>query len=813
MAKSTIGPRIGIDGEAEYRKSIENIIQQAKTLDSEMRKVASSFDDNADAQEKNKKTTEILTKQVENQRQRVQELAAMLERAQKELGESDTKTLKWEQALNDATAELNQMERQLKETTTYTHQAGEAMEKGAKGTFSFADALKANLLSDVIMSGLRELADLAKQAAGYIMDAGIGFESQMSKVQAISGANSYEMQQLTEKAKEMGESTVFSASESAEALQYMAMAGWKTQDMLDGLPGIMNLAAASGEDLATTSDIVTDALTAFGLTAADTEHFADVLAKASNSANTNVSMMGETFKYVAPVAGALNYSVEDMAVAIGLMANSGIKASQAGTSLRGTLTNLAKPSDTVAAYMDKLGISLTDTSGEMLPFSDLMLDMRDAFSELTEAEKAEYAAGIAGKEAMSGLLAIVNSSDEDFAKLTNEIANASGTAEGMADIMTDNLAGSLTLMKSAAEGVGIALYEQVSQPAKEAVDMLAQLLSGDIGIADFFTGIADILTASAPALIQSGQEFMSNLLQGMIDSAPAVMQAIVPLVSQLVQGFLNNLPLWIELGATLLLELAKGITQAIPDLMGALTETVLEIVAYITEPGTRTSFISAGIDMLMALIDGFFEARDEIYAALPEIIDAVLTALLDNLELLITAGIELAVAVAVGMIEAIPQIVAMLPEIFIRIKDAFANMDWKELGVNIIEGIINGLKSMLTALWDAAKNIGNSIMSGVKGALDINSPSGAMEDEVGRMIPPGITLGIDKAMPTALRYMRSQFERLPGLTMPQPALAATNYGGVTLNVYGAQGQDVNALADIVMYKLDSAVKRKEAVYK
>jgi len=360
---------------------------------------------------------------------------------------------------------------------------------------------------------------------------------------------------------------------------------------------------------------------------------------------------------------------------------------------------------------------------------------------------------------------------------------------------------------------GIALYEQVSQPAKEAVDMLAQLLSGDIGIADFFTGIADILTASAPALIQSGQEFMSNLLQGMIDSAPAVMQAIVPLVSQLVQGFLNNLPLWIELGATLLLELAKGITQAIPDLMGALTETVLEIVAYITEPGTRTSFISAGIDMLMALIDGFFEARDEIYAALPEIIDAVLTALLDNLELLITAGIELAVAVAVGMIEAIPQIVAMLPEIFIRIKDAFANMDWKELGVNIIEGIINGLKSMLTALWDAAKNIGNSIMSGVKGALDINSPSGAMEDEVGRMIPPGITLGIDKAMPTALRYMRSQFERLPGLTMPQPALAATNYGGVTLNVYGAQGQDVNALADIVMYKLDSAVKRKEAVYK
>ena len=169
------------------------------------------------------------------------------------------------------------------------------------------------------------------------------FESSMSEVSAISGATGEDLQKLESLAKKMGETTRFSASEAAEALKYMAMAGWKTEDMLNGLEGIMNLSAASGENLGATSDIVTDALTAFGLSAADSGHFADLLAKASSNANTNVSMMGETFKYVAPVAGALGYSAEDVALAVGLMANSGIKASQAGTSLRASMTNLAKP--------------------------------------------------------------------------------------------------------------------------------------------------------------------------------------------------------------------------------------------------------------------------------------------------------------------------------------------------------------------------------------------------------------------------------------------------------------------------------------
>ena len=362
--------------------------------------------------------------------------------------------------------------------------------KAAKKTSTVSDEMTRATRKVVAFKnkGVKAITDFAKTTAkvgtgavaafgAYSVKVGMDFESQMSKVSAISGASASDVQRLTEAAKEMGASTKFSATESAQALEYMAMAGWKTDQMISGLPGIMNLAAASGEDLASVSDIVTDALTGFGLQAKDSAHFADVLAKASSSSNTNVSLMGETFKYAAPVAGALKYSIEDTAVAVGLMANAGIKGSEAGTALRGVLTNLAKPSDTVAGYMEALGVSLTDSEGNVKPLAAQMVDLRNKFAGLTDAQKAEYAAGIAGKEAMSGLLAIVNASETDFNNLTNAIANSNGTAQAMADTMNNNLQGKITLLKSAVEGVGITFYDSIKDKASGAVDSLSDKIS------------------------------------------------------------------------------------------------------------------------------------------------------------------------------------------------------------------------------------------------------------------------------------------------------------------------------------------------
>ena len=277
------------------------------------------------------------------------------------------------------------------------------------------------------------------------------FDAEMSKVSAISGATGDDFDQLRAKAREMGAKTKFSASEAASAMEYMAMAGWKTSDMLGGIEGIMNLAAASGEDLATTSDIVTDALTAFGLSASDSGHFADILAAASSNANTNVSMMGETFKYCAPIAGALGFSAEDTAEAIGLMANSGIKASQAGTSLRSIMNNLAGEVTFVGENIGEVTIATSNADGSMRSLNDILADCRVAFSGLTESEKASNAEALVGKNAMSGFLALMNASQSDIDKLSGAIENCDGASESMAETMQDNLNGQLTILKSQLE--------------------------------------------------------------------------------------------------------------------------------------------------------------------------------------------------------------------------------------------------------------------------------------------------------------------------------------------------------------------------
>lgn len=388
------------------------------------------------------------------------------------------------------------------------------------------------------------------------------FESAMSNVSAISGATGTELEALTEKAKEMGATTKFSASESAEAFKYMAMAGWDTEDMLNSIGGVMSLAAASGEDLGTVSDIVTDAMTAFGLSADGTStvlkdglevevsnctRFVDALAAASNSSNTNVSMLGESFKYVAPVAGALGYSVEDVAVALGTMANQGIKSSQAGTALRTILTNMANPTDNMSWAMDQLGVSLENDDGSMKSLMEVMQDLRAGFgggsmdaeeftAKMTElddalsagtitedeynasvedlatamygaegAEKAQLAAILAGKTGMAGLLAIVNATDEDFQSLTDSIYNASGTAEEMSDVQLNNLSGQLTILKSTLEGIAISFGDIMLPAVKKVVEKLQELLSWINGLSDAqkttIVKIAAVVAAIGPALL------------------------------------------------------------------------------------------------------------------------------------------------------------------------------------------------------------------------------------------------------------------------------------------------------------------------
>ena len=348
------------------------------------------------------------------------------------------------------------------------------------------------------------------------------FESMMSQVKAISGATGQAFDDLTAKAQEMGATTKFTATESAEAFNYMAMAGWKPQQMIDGISGIMSLAAASGEDLGTTSDIVTDALTAFGLSAGDSGHFADVLAQASANANTNVSMLGESFKYVAPVAGAMNYSVEDTSLALGLMANASIKGSMAGTALKTSLANMAAPTDSMAEAMDKYGISLTDSEGNMKSLRGVIDNLRGSLGGLSETEQTAAASTIFGKEAMAGMLAIINASEEDYNKLSTAIDNSKDAAEGMADTMLDNLKGSFTLMQSAIEGTENAFGKRLSPYLRDIAGGIADAMPG---ITDGINAVMDVVDDKIAGVkrkitdMTSSDEWKNTDLFGKIDIA------------------------------------------------------------------------------------------------------------------------------------------------------------------------------------------------------------------------------------------------------------------------------------------------------
>ena len=348
------------------------------------------------------------------------------------------------------------------------------------------------------------------------------FESMMSQVKAISGATGQAFDDLTAKAQEMGATTKFTATESAEAFNYMAMAGWKPQQMIDGISGIMSLAAASGEDLGTTSDIVTDALTAFGLSAGDSGHFADVLAQASANANTNVSMLGESFKYVAPVAGAMNYSVEDTSLALGLMANASIKGSMAGTALKTSLANMAAPTDSMAETMDKYGISLTDSEGNMKSLRGVIDNLRGSLGGLSETEQTAAASTIFGKEAMAGMLAIINASEEDYNKLSTAIDNSKDAAEGMADTMLDNLKGSFTLMQSAIEGTENAFGKRLSPYLRDIAGGIADAMPG---ITDGINAVMDVVDDKIAGVkrkitdMTSSDEWKNADLFGKIDIA------------------------------------------------------------------------------------------------------------------------------------------------------------------------------------------------------------------------------------------------------------------------------------------------------
>lgn len=459
-----------------YKKSIKDATDTLEKNISKREELSKSFSKAEKAHEqaiknygKESKEAKETGEALEKLQKEHDKLDKTIENNAKSIQNYETQMNKAEDEVNKAQTAVNKFNRELSNTDGFKSSSKqiEDISNNFKKVGSKAQEVGSHLTTHVSLP----LTGVGIAAAHV----GMEFEEEMDKVAAISGATGSDFKKLQSKAEEMGAKTKFSASEAGQGMEYMAMAGWKTGDMLEGIEPILNLAIASGEELGLTSDIVTDALTGFSLSAKDAGMFSDVLAAASSNANTNVGMMGETFKYAAPVAGALGYSVQDTSLAIGLMANSGIKASQAGTALRAGLTNLVKPTDDMAATMDKYGISIKDSDGKMKSFRDVMEELRDKLGGIDEATQASAVATIFGKEAMSGWLSIINASEGDFNKLSSAIDNSEGATAKMAKTMSENAKGSLAEMKSALEGAAIKTFQALAPAITSVANDISNL--------------------------------------------------------------------------------------------------------------------------------------------------------------------------------------------------------------------------------------------------------------------------------------------------------------------------------------------------
>lgn len=637
---------------------------------------------------------------------------------------------------------------------------------------------------------------------------GSNFESSMSQVAATMGlttadiANgSEEFEILAQAAKDAGATTAFSASQASEALNYLALAGYDAQTAADALPAVLNLAAAGSMDLAYASDLATDAMASLGIEASNENltRFGDEMAKTASKANTSVAQLGEAILTVGGTAKSLAGGTTELNAALGVLANRGIKGSEGGTALRNVILSLSAPTDKAADAMKSLGLEVYDASGNMRPLNEIFKDLNASMENMSEGEKTQVLNEIFNKVDLKSAQALLAGCGDEFDNLADAIANSGGAMQDMADTQLDNLKGDLTILQSGLEGLGIAAYEGMQGPLREAVQ-LATSMVGDISAAFNEGGLtaavgavggalADMVTyvaGLAPQMIDAGVGLLTSLISGIQQNLPALASGAVEIVTSLVNGIATMLPQFATTAVQLVTALANGIAAALPDLIPTAVQAVVTLVLGLIEnipalieaaaaliqgltdgvitaipvlvaaiPTIITSLVTvllenipviiqAGIDLLTALVGALPEIIAAIVAVLPQIIDGITTALLNNIPLLIEAGIQLLTALITNLPQIIATIVTAVPEIVSAIVSAFAGLAGSivDIGANIVSGIWDGICSMATWIKDKVTGFFSGIVDGVKDFLGIHSPSKVFSD-IGNNTVEGYADGVD----------------------------------------------------------------------
>lgn len=589
-----------------------------------------------------------------------------------------------------------------------------------------------NLISDLTKTAATKLAGLAKSSVSV----GMNFDASMSQVAATMGTTVDQIDNLTKVAKEMGSTTKFTATQAADALNYLALAGYDADKAAEVLPSVLNLAAAGGMDLAYASDLVTDAMASLNIEAnkQNVDDFGNKLAMAASKANANVSQLGEAILTVGGTAANLKGGTTELTTALGLLANVGIKGAEGGTHLRNIILSLQSPTDEAAKKMQKLGLSVYDSQGKMRGLNDILGDLNSAMNGMTQGQKDSIINQLFNKTDLAAVNGLLAAQGEQWDTLAAQIDNADGAMGQMAETQIDNLQGAMTIMSSAFEGMQLAVYDELEPTLTEAVKWGT----------DCLTQLTTALSEGGPeAMLAAAGEIISDLAAGIAEQLPGLMTTGVEIITQLAQNLTDTMPAMLDTGAEVLAALAQGIINATPALLTSATEIIAEFMLYLGDHADE--IMDTGMQLLESLVIGITDNLPQLITAAAALIAKWAAALIAHLPDILKCGAAMLTTLVDGIVCSLENLAEAALACVAKLVGVWdGSMDeWGHIGENIVSGLLNGIKGAWNSLTKWVSDGINGLVSGVKGRLGIHSPSKVF-DEIGVQVCNGLAQGLDR---------------------------------------------------------------------
>jgi TP901 family phage tail tape measure protein len=781
--------KIQLKGAAQYKKDLQQIVAQSKALSSEMKLVKSSFDKTTSAEEKNEAIGKQLTKQIETQKQYVDKLRQAYEAEVAASGEQSVAALKAKDALNKGQAVLNDMERENRELAEAEEKETQAAERNEGAHTKLNGVMKATVAA---------LAAAAAAAAKFALDSvktGMEFDKAMSQVAATMSTTVGNIQNLRDYALEMGRTTAFSATQAAEALNYMALAGYSDKESMEMLPNVLNLAAAGNIDLARASDMVTDAQSALNLSMEETTTMVDQMAMASSKTNTSVEQLGEAILTIGATARSVNGGTAELATVLGILADNGIKGSEGGTHLRNAILSLETPSKAGTKALKKLGMSykdMYDEAGNLRSLPEIFQQMQTAMEGMTQAEKDAIMRDIFNKTDLAAVNALIGTTAERWDEVAAAVEDADGAAEQMADTQLDNLAGDVTLFQSALEGAKIALSDSLTPALRDFVQL------GTSGLDEIAKGFQE---GGIEGAVDAFSDFINNALKAVIKSLPDFINAGVDILMALVNGIINNLPVIINAAIEIILHLASSLSENLPTLIPAIVEMIMTIVTTLTDPDNIDMLMQAAIALMTGLANGLIAAVPVLVASLPQLMTNIVEALITQSVRMYQAASAMINNLAAGLKAAFTSLITKVggwvnTNIIQPIKEkGIAGL--KTAGANLVTGLWNGINDKLAWIKDKITSWVGKVVDWFKQKFGVHSPSTVFMG-IGENLAEGLALGWKDGMSA----VRSSMNTLPAVNGNFSADASPyGFGGSVINIYPQQMD--NSTIDYIYAKVNA----------